>query len=30
MRKNYAEAIVRIAPDLQITVVADRSRKRAF
>jgi len=28
MRKNYAEAIVRIAPDLQITVVADRSRKQ--
>jgi len=29
LRKNYAEVIVRIAPDLQITVVADRSRKRA-
>jgi len=28
-RRNYAEEIVRIAPDLQITVVADRSRKHA-
>jgi hypothetical protein len=28
-RKNFTEEIVRLAPDLQVTFVADRNRKAA-